>query len=191
MKHPMIVMAVLVLAGCGPKPPPEMLKFKDQSLYTCCNIRYEGDTITDANYTSGSLLPLGTPVKIDAVGPNWMSFTANGAYLTLYHVYGTKEESNETYFKKIFVEKDRTSIVEKFSSGVRSAIAEGRVQPGMTAKQTILSLGYPPTDDNPSPSSREWTYWFSKGNSFKVVLDEDGMVTDVVGRPAPTRDKTR
>lgn len=192
MKRLLIVMAIVVLAGCGPKAPPEMLTFKEQSqLFTCCNIRYQGAEITDANYATGTLIPLGTPVQINEVGPDWITFTAGEQKLTLHHTYGAKEETAETYFKKIFVGSDRTSIVAKFSPSVQEAIQQGRVQPGMTAKQVILSVGYPPTDDNPSPSSREWTYWHSKGKSYKVVLDESGTVTDVVGRPAPTRDKAR
>ena len=56
----------------------------------------------------------------------------------------------------------------------------------MTRDQVILSLGYPPTHRTPSLREREWTYWYNRWVTYKVVFGDSGKVADVVGRPAPT-----
>lgn len=195
MRRAALLIGVLVFAGCGHKVPPPsaelIAQFQGKELYTCCNIRYQEDTITDANYSSGTMIPLGTPVTVVPVAANAVTFDTGGQRITLRHVYGAKEETHEQYFGKIFIPKDTKALVAKWSKSVQAAVREGRVQPGMTRQQVVLSLGFPPTDDNPQPKSPEWTYWFGKGQSFKVTFDEDGIVTNVIGRPAPTRDKVR
>lgn len=189
MRRAVLVLA-LVAAGCGAKAPEAMVqKFEGKLLYTCCNIFYQDDEITDANYRDGKMIPVGTPVTIGDMGPHSMTFSADGAEVTLEHLYGVKEETSEQYFEKMFVAMNRGEQVDKFPAILRNAIRDGRVEKGMKRGEVVLSLGFPPTDDNPVPTASEWTYWHGKGQSYKVRFDSNGYVSEIVGRPAPTNDK--
>jgi hypothetical protein len=190
MRRLMLVIAVAALAGCMVKVPPELQKhYTGRTLYTCCNLYYQGDQVTDANYRDGELLPLGTPVSVTKLEPNSITFNAQGKVLTLQHIYGRNQEPYKQYFDKIFVESNRAEMVANFPPIIRKAIEDGRIEAGMKRGEVVLSLGFPPTDDNPSPEATTWKYWYSRGRSYSVVFDSNGYVSDITGQPAPTRGK--
>lgn len=189
MRRAVLVMA-LAVAGCAPKAPEAMVqKFEGKQLYTCCNIYHQGDEVSDVNYRDGTMIAVGTPVTIGHVGANSLTFTAGGEEIELAHLYGRNQESAEQYFEKVFVSSNRGEQVDKFPAIVRNAIREGRVEQGMKRGEVVLSLGFPPTDDNPVPTASEWTYWYGKGQSYKVRFDSNGYVSEIVGSPSPTKGK--
>jgi hypothetical protein len=60
MKRAIVLGGLLALAACAASVPPDVLRqWQATQLYTCCNIHYERDEITDANYFVGSTLPFG------------------------------------------------------------------------------------------------------------------------------------
>jgi len=189
--RPLAMLGVLaVLAGCSTGVPPEVLsEYQSRTLYTCCNIHYEGAEITDANYFVGSTLPLGSPVGVEELTSESVTFSAGATVLTLYHSYGTEQESAREYFDKVLVTHDPKKKVAGFPQAVRDAIRDARVERGMTREQVIMSLGYPATHRTPSTSTSEWTYWYNRWITYKVQFDEGGRVSNVVGRPAPTQDR--
>ncbi len=190
MKRLAIAVALGALVGCKAAVSPEVSReYQSQSRMTCCNIHYESDEINDANYFVGSTLPAGTPVQVQAVGSASVTFLADGKKLTLYHRYGTAQESFRQYLDKILVSEDPKLRVSSFPRSVQQAIRDGRVEPGMTREQVILSLGYPPTHRTPSTTANEWTYWYNRWVTYKVQFDDQGVVSTVVGRPAPTQNQ--
>lgn len=190
MRRVTLIASLAFLTSCHRPGSPEVLqRYQSRMLYTCCNIHYEGSEINDANYFVGTTLPLGTPVRVKAMTSDSVTFSADGTELTLYHSYGTEQESVTAYFDKVLVETDPKTRVAAYSKAVRSAIRDGRVERGMTREQVLLSLGYPPTHRTPSLSSPEWTYWYNRWLTYKVQFDQKGVVTNVVGRPAPTQDQ--
>jgi hypothetical protein len=185
-----LLMAVAALGGCKPALSPELQReYQSRSLATCCNIRYESADVSDANYCVGSTLPLGTPVQVQSVGRDSVTFLADGKTLTLSHKYGAEQESLRQYLDKVLVTDDPKARVARYPRAVQEAIRDGRVERGMTREQVILALGYPPTHRTPSTTASEWTYWYNRWVTYKVVFDADGKVSNVVGRPAPTQDR--
>ncbi len=186
-----VVPVLLVLLGTAchrghsPEPP---LRIESHELFTCCNIHYErdGDEVTDANYWVGETLPAGTPVKIESAREDAVKFLAGPVRLTLKHQYGTDEEPLQKYVDKVLVASDPRPRLAAYSSAVRRAIGNGKVERGMTRDQVIASLGYPPTHRTASTKEHEWTYWYNRWSTYRVVFDDTGKVSDVVGRPAPT-----
>jgi hypothetical protein len=190
MKWTGILAVVVALVGCKPALSPEVLhEYQSRSLMTCCNMHYESDEITDANYYVGTTVPFGTPVQIQQVGRDSVTFLADGKKLTLYHKYGTDQETLRQYLDKVLVATSPKSRAASFPRAVQDAIRDGRVERGMTREQVILSLGYPPTHRTPSLTAAEWLYWYNRWVSYKVLFNDAGVVTQVVGRPAPTTDQ--
>jgi outer membrane protein assembly factor BamE (lipoprotein component of BamABCDE complex) len=175
-------------------PPATLVQLEGRSLFTCCNLHYEKEDINDANYWVGKLLPAGTPVRIDKVTGDGVTFSAADVKLKLTHEYGTKEESLDQYLAKVLVANDPKPRIAAYPAAVRRAIAKAKVERGMTREQVLVSLGYPATHRTPSLQGKEWTYWYNpeaqpwynRWVTYQVVFDDAGKVSDVVGRPAPT-----
>jgi hypothetical protein len=164
-------------------------EYQGRSLMTCCNIHYEGEEVSDANYFVGATLPAGTPVQVQSMRSDSVTFTADGKKLSLYHRYGTAQESLQQYVNKVLVSDDPKAHLATFPRAAQQAIRDGRVEKGMTREQVIMSLGYPPTHRTASTTSNEWTYWYNRWVTYKVQFDDAGLVSNVVGRPAPTQDQ--
>ena len=191
----MVVSAWLTTSCRQAAPPPATLaQLEGRSLFTCCNLHYENEEISDANYWVGKLLPAGTPVRIDKVTGGGAMLSAGDVKLKLTHEYGAKEESLDQYLAKILVANDPKPRIAAYPKEVRRAIEKAKVERGMTREQVLVSLGYPATNRTPSLQGKEWTYWYNPAaqpwyNSwatYQVVFDDAGKVSDVVGRPSPT-----
>ena len=183
------VLAV-ALAACHPPVSPAVLsQWQGRTLYTCCNIHYEGGDVTDANYVVGSTLPFGSPVVVEKMTSDSATLRSGATQLTLYQSYGRDQESAQQYFNKIFVETDPRAVFATWPKQVQSAITDGRVERGMTRPQVIMSLGYPPTHRTASTDLNTWTYWYNRWVTYQVQFGDDGKVSNIIGSPAPTRNE--
>ena len=186
------ITVVLLMAGmmaCRPKVSPEVVhEWQSRSLFTCCNIHYEGQSVNDGNYDVGTILPFGSRVTIDTMTGDSMTFTSGATHLTLTHSYGTGQENAQQYFNKIFVSTDPHVRFATYPKDVQSAITDGRVEKGMTKEQVIMSLGYPPTHRTASTDLNTWTYWQNRWVTYQVQFGDDGKVVNLVGN-APTHNQ--
>lgn len=186
----LVGVGITLLGGCHAGASPELLRqYQSRTLFTCCNIHHESDQINDANYFVGSLVPLGSPVAVQKVGGNAVTFLAGGTQLTLEQRYGNKQESFQQYLDKTLVSEDPRQRLASYPQAVQAVIREGRVERGMTREQVLLSLGYPPAHRTASLNDPEWLYWYNRWVTYKVQFGPDGRVANVIGRPAPTQDQ--
>jgi hypothetical protein len=169
--------AALVAAGAAAQPTadPE----PKLSGFTCCNLHYENDWISDANWSSLPMFPAGQPIKITDYGRYRIHTELDGKSMRLGLDYG-RNESLGQYARKIVVAQDPKAKIATWPAGVREAVRLGKIMPGMTKEQVIVSLGYPPTHQTPTLDAPQWKYWYTRVGTFLVVWDEKGQVRDVV-----------
>lgn len=190
MRRVIVVASVLMVVGCKPAVPPEVLKsYQNRTLYTCCNIHHESDRFSDANYYVGAMIPAGTSVQVQSASRGAVTVTAGGTSLSVSQDYGREQESFQQYLDKLFVADDPKARIERYSPAVQQVIHDGRVERGMTKEQVIASLGYPPTHRTASTAANVWTYWYNRWVTYQVSFDDSGKVSNVIGRPAPTQDQ--
>lgn len=190
MRRGIVVLGILAVAGCTPVLSKQALQsYQNRTLYTCCNIRHETADINDANYAVGTIIPLGSTVQVQAASRNTVTLVVAGTTLRLGHYYGAQQESFQQYLDKLLVPDDPRAKLARFSRSAQAAITEGRVEKGMTREQVIMSLGYPPTHRTPSLSASTWTYWYNTWVTYQVTFDDAGVVANVIGSPAPTRNE--
>jgi hypothetical protein len=186
----LIATAWLAMGCRHPAPPPSpavLQQLSGKTFFTCCNLHYEDQDISDANYWVGKLLPAGTVVRVGDVSEDAVTLLAADLKLKLTHEYGTDEEPLDQYLAKVLVTNDPKPRIAAFPKAVRRAIEYGKVEIGMTREQVLISLGYPATDRTPSLQDQEWTYRYNhRDTPYRVAFDEAGKVSDVIGRPAPT-----
>ena len=190
MRHAVAIgLLAVAVAACHPPVSPEVLRqWQSQTLYTCCNIHYEGKEVSDANYYVGSTLPFGSQATVEKATTDSLTFRAGGTELTLFHSYGRDQESSQQYFGKILVSTDPRAAFATYPKDVQSAIIDGRVEVGMTKPQVIMSLGYPPTHRTASTDLNTWVYWNNRWVTYDVQFGADGKVSGWIGN-APTHNQ--
>jgi hypothetical protein len=147
--------------------------------FACCNLHYEGDWISDGNYSSLPMLPAGTPIKVVSLGRHKAHVIINGKKFRLGHDYGRDQESLEYWIKKIVVTQDPGLTIATWPADVQGAIRTGKVVLGMTREQAIASLGYPLTSENPSLDAPIWRHWVSSFEEYQLNWDKNGKLADV------------
>jgi hypothetical protein len=152
------------------------------SGYTCCNLHYENDWISDANWSAMPMIPAGASIKVVDYGRYRANVEIDGRKMRLGLDYG-RQQSVEAWAGKLVVSADPRPRIAAMPPPVRDAIRAGKVALGMSKDEVIVALGYPPTHATPSLDSPQWKYWHSGFGSFLVVWDNAGRVKDVIADP--------
>ena len=170
------VVASTASAQAGDDKEPKLTGF------TCCNLHYENDWISDANWGVQPMLPAGQPITITDYGRYRIHVEIDGKKLRLGQDYGRSEPLAQ-FARKIVVAQDPKAKIATWPAAVREAVRHGKIMVGMTKEQVIVSLGYPPAHQTPSLDSPQWKYWLTRVGSFLVVWDDKGRVRDVTADP--------
>ncbi len=177
--------AVVILAGCEAMPNQPAGAAAVPALpsgYTCCNLHYENDWISDANWSSMPMIPAGASIKVLDYGRYRVHVEIDGRKMRLGLDYG-RQQSLEAWARRIVVADDPRRTIAAWPAPVRDAVRAGKVAIGMSKEQVIVSLGYPPMHQTPSLDAPQWKYWHTGFGSFLVVWDSAGRVKDVIADP--------
>jgi hypothetical protein len=139
-----------------------------RSGFACCNLRYSGDQLSEANYAQLPFIPLGTPVLIRAIDGAQAIVEIDGRELSLRLDAAQTSENAAQWLDKAVLADDPRRKLESFPAGVRAAIQSGRLVKGMTREQAIMSIGYPQVDDKKGLGAPSWRYWWTSFESFYV-----------------------
>lgn len=154
-------------------------KAMEGAAYSCCNLRYEGDWISDTNAAGLPFIPAGTPIAIREFARNRIHVLVDGYPMTIGHDYGRKQETKEQFVAKLLIKADPGESINGFPPATQKAIRAGKVLRGMSKDQVIISLGYPRTDMTPVLEASTWKYSTADGYEYEVVWSEDGHLADV------------
>lgn len=128
--------------------------------YTCCNLRYSGDWISDQSSGELPFIPLGTRVLVRSVEGDRAEIEAGEKPYRMGLDYGRKLEKTAEWVDKLVVLQDPTEKLAKYPANIRTAIEAGRLLNGMTREQVLMAVGYPTTYDTPKLDATPWKmYW--------------------------------
>ena len=151
------------------KPAAETRKDSYQrNGYTCCNLHYDGDWISDSNLAQLAFIPAGTPINVKKIEGYRAYVEVDGKPMRLGHDYGRAQESTEQWVNKLVVLEDPKAKITRFAPAIRNAIAKGQLMKGMTREQVIISVGHPQTNENPKLDGPYWRYWWSSFGPYYV-----------------------
>jgi len=168
-----LAFAVFAAAGCASVPDG----------YTCCNLHYDYDRISDANWSNLPMIPAGAKIRVVEYGLNRATVEIDGKPIRIGHDYGRDRESTETYVRKLIVADDPRAVIATYPPEVRDAIFRGVVIPGMTREQVLIAAGYPPTHRTFTLDSNVWHLWASRHGRYEVHFNSQGTVEKLVGAP--------
>jgi hypothetical protein len=147
--------------------------------YTCCNLHYADDWISDANWGAFPMIPAGTPIRVVGYGAHRAFVEIDGKAFRVGHDYGRGQESVEQFVARLVVKDDPRDRLQDWPDAVREAIRRGRLTQGMTREQAIIAAGYPATHRTPVLSAPVWTYWDDRLTSYQVVWGAAGAIEEI------------
>jgi hypothetical protein len=150
--------------------------------YTCCNLHFEGDWISDANWSALPMLAAGTPVRTLEYGKYRVTAEVAGRRMRLGLDYWRKQGLAD-WARSMIVQEDPKPRIARWPAPVRDAVLDGKVAIGMTKEQVIASVGYPPAHETPSLDAVQWKYWYGTHDTYLVSWDGSGLVKEVIAEP--------
>lgn len=160
---------------------PEVQKAMEGARFACCNLRYEGDWVSDANWDSLPMIPPGSRIKIVDIGKDRANVLAEGRPMRIGLEYGIKQTTIKAFLDRLLVDNDPREALRAFPEPIRSAIEHGKVMVGMTKPQVVMSLGHPRSDTTADLGGGPWTYWTLDEESYLVEWDSAGLVAAIRG----------
>jgi hypothetical protein len=155
------------------------------AYYTKVNIWYEDpEEILSTNYHKGTIIPVGSNVKIVDFGSNRISFTKEdqaGVKFTIIDVTKYSLISMKELFNNYFSKDDPRAPggeFSKLSGREKENIEKGSLAEGMSKESAIIAYGYPPKHKTPDLVNDIWYYWSSRFHTEQVTF-KDNKITKI------------
>ncbi|MDQ7008244.1 MAG: hypothetical protein Q9Q40_13545 [Acidobacteriota bacterium] len=154
---------------------------EDGTEYTQYNIWFEKPMkVYSTNYQRGTMLPAGSAVKdvkvISRGSRKYVEFTVAESGLRI-RVYWIRKHdaygSFEAFRKRLLGTKNFAALVDGLSAAEVAAIREGSIEPGMSKKAVLVSVGYPPSRATATLDLPSWRYWESRFDTIEVRFEGD------------------
>lgn len=177
-----VLVVAVSLGGCGKdlkNAAPAASVQPAQIYYTQFSLFQEKDNYRTTNYRKGILIPINTPVTLQAMESDEAKLTLvdSGRPLTIENVIKYTKDEMPIAFTKI-VAPTKVDL-SKFNADEKAAILAGEVRKGMSKKAVLAAIGYPPQHETPSLDGDSWTFWANRYNRF-IVRFKNGKVDQIV-----------
>ena len=162
-------------------------------MFTCCNLHYDDTLISDENFEDLPFIPAGARVVILGYSRKNADVLIEGRPMELNVYVGDnipgKKMSPQELATRLVVDVDPTAQLAGYPKDVQAAIRAGKVMPGMTKAQVLMSLGYPWIDKTPLLESRAWAFRATDDDDaeYNVIWGSDDRVQSVEGSSKVTR----
>jgi hypothetical protein len=152
--------------------------------YLCCNMRTDGNWISDINYEESgkSIIPMGTPVRFKSMGRNRVEIEIGGKTQYLGNDY-SRDLSLDVFAQRYIVARNPKDLLATMPPRIREAVNSAKVTIGMTREQVVMAVGYPVSSETPSLNAPAWKFWLWSFSPFTVHFDSQGRVNRVETDP--------
>jgi hypothetical protein len=154
-------------------------RIKGKIYYTRINIWFESPKkIPSTNYHKGTLLPVGTKVKMISMGNRKIIFRPKGSdseFVIVHQRKHTRIKFKEL-FNRYFTKNDPMAPGGKFNTFSpleRKNIRNGNVVHGMGRAAVLMAYGYPPSHRTPSLDSNTWHYWHARIHQITIHFNNN------------------
>jgi hypothetical protein len=187
------ILLSLAVLGCESIKGSGIKQLEEQTVFNRVSFRADGENkIKNTNpFSGGVLIPPGTVCTIKAISPNEIKFIAAGKryVLTSWRI-GYGGVNTRASFYKFFAQNKETVGLDKVNPDFRESVLTGIAEVGMSKREVLLSLGYPPyigkenptTDDSRAAimSNDDW-YYLKSGKEKVSFTFAAGVLAQIVG----------
>ncbi len=152
--------------------------------YLCCNMRTDGNWISDINYAEAGkrILAVGTPAKVTGYGRFRALVDVDGGKQAIGNDY-SRDIDMTTFAQRYVVAQDPKAKLVAYPKKIQDAITSARVTLGMTREQVLMAVGYPVSSENPNLDAKIWRYWRDSFAEFQVLFDASDRVKEISTDP--------
>src|SRR5262245_19643139 len=185
MRLASLALAVALCAGCHHlfQPPESGITglAGAAKIYTLTNLHPGGRKLYSANFQQPGLIPVCSEVTLLRVSDEWMTFKVNATgteYVYAEHPASKPEpfpDNLARYFGGACPQAELDALSALDQEGVRLGVAKK----GMSQREVILAIGYPPMRDTRTLELPYWRYWNWRWRFLTVAFDDQGVVEDV------------
>src|SRR5438128_2790736 len=90
--------------------------------YTCCNLHYDKDKISDINWTHAAMIPLGTPIRVKSMGSASADVEIDGKPYAIVQDYTKAQEPIQSLIGKLVVPTNPRDKIGGWPEPVRAAV---------------------------------------------------------------------
>jgi hypothetical protein len=150
--------------------PPLINPVAGQEYFLRSSLHFEDGEYVGTNYSRGVLVPINTPVKIDAIKSDSISLHRidTNDKLTVKNVEKYTLKTMAEYARLLF--SDVQTPLERLPEDLAAEIRRGEMRKGMTKEQVLMTRGYPPAHETPSIDGDRWVYWSSRFVKLTIVF---------------------
>ena len=156
--------------------PPFVNPVAGQDYYTRSTLHFEDGEYAGTNYARGSVVPINTKVRIDAIRSNAITLhrADTGDKLEVKNVEKYTRKSTVDLARLLF--SAEPTPLDRLPPDLAGSIRQGEMRKGMTKEQVLLARGYPPAHETPSSDADRWVYWSSRFVKQTVVFANGRLV---------------
>ena len=156
--------------------PPLVEIAAGQEFFTRSTIHTEGGEYVGTNYARGGIVPINTPVKVDAIRANSISLhridTGDKFEIKNVEKYTMKPT---TALGRLLLAAEPTPL-DRLPPDLAASIKHGEMRKGMTKEQVLMARGYPPSHETPSTDSDRWVFWSSRFVKHTIVFSNGRLI---------------
>ncbi len=174
-----LITALFIVLSAAAQVSAERLKGK--AYYTRVNIWYESPKkIPSSNYHKGTLLPVGTKVRMISMGNRKIIFRPKGSEEDFVIVQQRKHSiiTLKALFDRYFSKKDPMapgSEFHQYTTLEQKNIEAGNVVIGMRRNAVLMAYGYPPSHKTPNLGNNVWHYWYARIHQVTIHFKRDNV----------------
>lgn len=184
IKKCVICSVIIFIVGLFGTAQVRAIDHTGKTFFTRANIWYEHpEKIYSTNYHKGTILPVGTKIKIVSLDREAIKFIVgdSGGMFAYIHMRKHSTITREALFERYFSKNDvmaQGAAFHKFMKAERKNIKNGTIAVGMSKDAVVMAYGYPPSHKTPTLDSNMWTYWRDRFRRVFVYF-ENGKVVNI------------
>jgi hypothetical protein len=174
---PFIFLSFVISSACSQVTDSIRPDYVENYMYLRTSLRAVENRVTWDGSLSGRILPAGKRVKILELNDQLAVFSLDGRRYYFHYGRPGKTLAPGELLAKFFAQEPPQAL-KGLDSGSKSLIALGKVEPGMTKEEVLLSWGYPyriqgePTIDKSDAQIILADRWVYRESAFKEVTLE-------------------
>ncbi len=158
---------------------PAAAKDAGETYYTKIGFSYEKNHTETTNYFKGTRVPMNTQVTVtdkDKKSIKIELMDSSKTEIVIKNIEKYTKVPVDSIMTRYF-SKEKVSEAD-LTPTFLTDIQAGKITVGMTRKDVIASVGYPPAHKTPSLDGDEWTYWQNRYGT-ELVTFKDGKVAAI------------
>jgi hypothetical protein len=158
--------------------PPMINPIAGKDYFLRSTMHFEDGKYVGTNYARGTVVPINTPVRIEAILGKTITLrrTDTGDHLTIENVDKYTRKSIDELASTLFAEVQ--TPLDRLPAELAASIRSGDMRKGMTKEQVLMARGYPPAHETVSADSDRWVFWSSRFVKQTIVFNSDGRLVD-------------